>query len=156
MLRQVLIWLLLKLCILTLSSCGIESMKRGAHSITIDAMQIEKNLYADLHSLINIEIFFVKNKYFSWNQKQDLNTIFASGMQGVQKYEDVVGYHIYQITPLHIVSDKLFIPHLVKKAFLIVKRHGKIMYSNEINIDPVTTSLIYLKFIGYDLYIKCQ
>ena len=143
-------------CIFCLNGCAIEQIQRPAHSIFIDSMNIEKNLYLGLDHFMKLEIFFLRKKYFSWNPKAKLNMLLADGYFKVQKLKDVVGQHVYQIFYDHRVEDQIFIPPLVTKAFFIVKRNEKIIHHRIIEIDPVITRSIYIKFLGNDFSIKFQ
>ena len=154
--KQILNLLFIGLCIGSINGCNVYNMQRPAHSISIDTMQIDKNLYKDLNNFIKLEIFFVRKKYFSWNPKQQLSMLLTSSCLKVYKFKDVVGHHVYQIFSDHIIQDNVFIPSLVVQAFFIVKRNEQIIHHREIEICPVYTRSIFVKFLGNDLYIKCQ
>jgi spore maturation protein SpmA len=154
--RQILVCLSSVLLIISLSSCGFETLMRKPHTVIIDTTNMAKDLQEGLQSYMTLEILFARKTFLSGKLDTQINTLLKNIFKNIESNKNATGYHIYQIFDYKISNDKVFIPRTIKKMFFVVKRNSQIIHTKEININPKRTKHIIIKFVGYDVYAQIE
>jgi hypothetical protein len=144
---------LISAIIILIASCNVLDYLKGEEKpkelciIGIDSKTTGNNLILPGTSLLNLEIYFIRNSYLIEDNKEPLTNILKSlNISELSSYV-ALSRNSYEIIPNKKIRDSIELDKKSQKALLLLRHEDKILSHKILNIYPKKTNTIHIELI---------